>query len=206
MGARRQCFSRGWKGGPAAELLSVSHFTQRVVEQTSMEAEINLIAVSKAMQAVLHSINVVASTNAPTLITGESGSGKKIVAQTIHDQSNRANQAFVVVQCTETSEDLIESEIFGYESDSFARSRKSRIGCFELASGGSLLFDNIKDLSPSMQLRVLRIFEKGKIRPLGATAESPVDVRVLVTLERDSGAVFSSERVGRFPDRSLQWQ
>jgi DNA-binding NtrC family response regulator len=148
----------------------------------------SLVTNSKAMQEVMHTINLAASIDAPLLITGESGTGKKMVAKAIHDLSRRANRAFVLVQCTEASEELIESEIFGSESRLFGKVRPTRIGCFELARGGSLIFDDIDDLSDSMQLRVLRIFETKKIRPLGARDELPVDVRIMATMERDSQA------------------
>ncbi len=160
-----------------------------------MDTEVNCIAVSKGMQEVMQSVKVAASTNVPVLITGECGSGKKIFAQAIHKLSPRANHPIVVVQCTEASEELIESEVFGYESRSAPKSRPQRIGCFELAKGGSLLFDDIEDLSGSMQLRVLRILEERKIRPLGGRVELPIDVRVLATLERNSDAIYASGKL-----------
>jgi DNA-binding NtrC family response regulator len=141
------------------------------------------------MQEVMHTINLAASIDAPLLITGESGTGKKMAAKTIHDLSRRATRAFVLVQCTEASEELIEAEIFGSESRLFGKVRAPRIGCFELAGRGCLIFDDIDDLSDSMQLRVLRIFEAKKIRPLGARDEVPVDVRIMATMERNSQAI-----------------
>jgi DNA-binding NtrC family response regulator len=148
-----------------------------------------LVTNSKAMQEIMHTINLAASIGAPLLITGESGTGKKMVAKTIHDLSRRADRAFVLVQCTEASEELIESEIFGSESRLFGKVRSPRIGCFELAGGGSLIFDDIDNLSDSMQLRVLRIFEAKKIRPLGARDEVPVDVRIMATMEWNSQTI-----------------
>jgi DNA-binding NtrC family response regulator len=156
------------------------------MERSSREPNINLVGVSKAMQNVLDLMSVASSTNIPILITGESGSGRKTIARSLHERSHRSNRAFVVVQCTEAFEELIESEIFGYEFNSFGKSRQPRIGSFELAGGGSLLFDSIEGLSPSMQLRVLGVLEEKKIRPLGSRSELPVDVRVLATLERTS--------------------
>ena len=149
----------------------------------------SLVTSSKAMQEVMHTIHLAASIDAPLLITGESGTGKKMAAKTIHDLSRRATRAFVLVQCTEASEELIEAEIFGSESRLFGKVRAPRIGCFELAGRGCLIFDDIDDLSDSMQLRVLRIFEAKKIRPLGARDEVPVDVRIMATMERNSQAI-----------------
>jgi len=149
----------------------------------------SLVTNSRAMQEAMHTINLAASIDAPLLIAGESGTGKKMVAKTIHDLSLRANRAFVLVQCTEASEELIESDIFGSAPRPFGNVRPSRIGCFELAAGGSVIFDDIDDLSDSMQLRVLRVFEAKKLRPLGTRDELPVDVRIMATMERNSEAI-----------------
>ena len=121
----------------------------------------------------------------PVLITGESGTGKELVARTLHDLSPRKARPFVAVNCAAIPETLIESEIFGHEKGAFTGAIERRAGCFELASGGTLLLDEIGEMPSGTQAKLLRVLEERKFRRLGARTEQEVDVRVLAATNRD---------------------
>src|SRR5712691_9874558 len=143
-----------------------------------------LVGVSDAMQQVFTLIQRVAPTQASVLITGESGTGKVLVARTIHKMSPRAGNPFVAVNCAALPESLIESELFGHERGAFTGAVGRHPGCFEQADGGTLLLDEIGEMPAAMQARLLRALEESKVRRLGGNAEIPVDVRVLAATNR----------------------
>ncbi len=144
-----------------------------------------LIGQSKSMQQVMRLVETVAPSKAAVLITGETGSGKEIVARTIHQLSPRAGQAFVAINCSAIPESLMESEIFGHEKGAFTGAAERRLGCFELADSGTLLLDEIGEMPAPTQAKLLRVLEDGKIRRLGSKVETPVDVRVIAATNRD---------------------
>jgi DNA-binding NtrC family response regulator len=144
-----------------------------------------LIGQSKAMQQVMRLVETVAPSKAGVLITGETGSGKEIVARTIHQLSPRAGQPFVAINCSAIPEALMESEIFGHEKGAFTGAAERRLGCFELADGGTLLLDEIGEMPAPTQAKLLRVLEDGKVRRLGSKVETPVDVRVIAATNRD---------------------
>ncbi|MGH7320868.1 MAG: sigma-54-dependent transcriptional regulator [Candidatus Rokuibacteriota bacterium] len=144
-----------------------------------------LVGKSPAMQEVFRLIDLAAPTSAPVLITGESGTGKELVARTLHDLSPRRRGPFVAVNCSAIPETLLESEIFGHEKGAFTGALERRVGCFELAHHGTILLDEIAEMSPATQAKFLRILEDGTVRRLGAKAEVTVDVRVLAATNRD---------------------
>jgi DNA-binding NtrC family response regulator len=144
-----------------------------------------LIGGSKAMQEVLHLVEQVAPSSASVLITGETGSGKEILARTLHDFSPRAERPFVAINCSAIPESLMESEIFGHEKGAFTGAAERRIGCFELADGGTLLLDEIGEMPAPTQAKLLRVLEDHKVRRLGSKTETPVDVRVLAATNKD---------------------
>ncbi len=145
----------------------------------------DLVGGSKPMQEVMRIIEMAAPSSASVLITGETGSGKEIVARTIHKLSPRASGPFVAINCSAIPETLMESEIFGHERGAFTGAAERRIGCFELADGGTLLLDEIGEMPAPTQAKLLRVLEDRKVRRLGSKSETPVDVRVLAATNKD---------------------
>ena len=144
-----------------------------------------LVGSSTAMQEVLRQVEMAAPSTASVLITGETGSGKEVVARTIHQLSARASGPFIAINCSAIPESLMESEIFGHERGAFTGAAERRIGCFELADGGTLLLDEIGEMPAPTQAKLLRVLEERKVRRLGSKVETPVDVRVLAATNKD---------------------
>src|SRR5271157_290752 len=144
-----------------------------------------LVGASTQMQGIFRLIEQVAPSTASVLITGSSGTGKELVARTIHDLSPRRNKPFVPINCAAIPETLIESEIFGHEKGAFTGAVERRAGCFELASGGTLLLDEIGEMPVATQAKLLRVLEERKRRALGARTGQDVDVRVWVDTNRN---------------------
>jgi DNA-binding NtrC family response regulator len=144
-----------------------------------------LVGSSKPMREIFGLIERIAPSNVSVLITGESGTGKELVARTLHALSPRKSRPFVAVNCAAIPETLIESEIFGHEKGAFTGAAERRAGCFELASGGTLLLDEVGEMPIGTQAKLLRVLEERKVRRLGARAEQDVDVRVLAATNRD---------------------
>ena len=151
-----------------------------------------LVGGSKAMQEVMRIIEMAAPSSASVLITGETGSGKEIVARTIHKLSPRAAGPFVAINCSAIPETLMESEIFGHERGEFTGAAERRVGCFELADGGTLLLDEIGEMPAPTQAKLLRVLEDRKVRRLGSKTETPVDVRVLAATNKDPEQAVAS--------------
>ncbi|MGB7549192.1 MAG: sigma-54 dependent transcriptional regulator [Terracidiphilus sp.] len=147
----------------------------------------SMVGSSQAMREIFSLIEQIAPSNVSVLITGESGTGKEMVARTLHDLSPRKPRPFVAVNCAAIPETLIESELFGHEKGSFTGAVERRAGCFELASGGTLLLDEIGEMPVGTQAKLLRVLEERKLRRLGARTEQEVDVRVLAATNRDPG-------------------
>ena len=144
----------------------------------------NLVGRSAAMRSVLALIEQVAPSVASVLIVGESGTGKELAARTIHELSPRSAKPFVAVNCAAIPESLMESEIFGHEKGAFTGAAERRAGCFELADGGTLLLDEIGEMSAATQVKLLRVLEDSKVRRLGGKSEISVDVRVLAATNK----------------------
>jgi two-component system response regulator AtoC len=145
----------------------------------------NIIGKSKKMIGVFHVIEEVASHNTTILIQGESGTGKELIARAIHRQSNRYSKPFVDVNCAAIPGTLLESELFGYEAGAFTDARKRKIGLLEYANGGTLLLDEVGDMSTQLQVKFLRVLENGYVRRLGGTENIPVDVRYIFSTNKD---------------------
>ncbi|MEE8160097.1 MAG: sigma-54 dependent transcriptional regulator [Acidobacteriota bacterium] len=140
---------------------------------------------SKAMRQVYKLIKDVAGTDASVLITGESGTGKELVAKSVHERSLRAQGPLIAINAAAVPSELIESEIFGHEKGAFTGAASVRQGCFELAHQGTLFLDEIAEMPASLQTKLLRVLEDGRIRRLGGKKEFQVDVRVLAATNRD---------------------
>lgn len=140
---------------------------------------------SAAMQEVYQKIDKVAPTDATVLVTGESGGGKELVARTIHERSRRSRGPFVAINCGAIPSNLIEAELFGHEKGAFTGATRSRGGCFERAEGGTLLLDEITEMSLDMQVRLLRVLETGRYSRVGGDAELRADVRIVAATNRD---------------------
>jgi two-component system response regulator PilR (NtrC family) len=131
---------------------------------------------------------------APVLVNGESGTGKELVARAIHEVSPRAGQLFVPVNCSAIPEQLLEAEFFGYRKGAFTGAAEDREGFFQAANGGTLFLDEIGDLPLSMQSKLLRAIQERSVRPVGAVAELPVNVRLLSATHKDLGAEVHAGR------------
>jgi transcriptional regulator with PAS, ATPase and Fis domain len=145
----------------------------------------DLVGESKIMQDIMRIVEQVAPSSASVLITGETGSGKEILARTIHRLSPRAERPFVAINCSAIPESLMESEIFGHERGAFTGAAERRLGCFELADGGTLLLDEIGEMPAPTQAKLLRVLEDHKVRRLGSKVETPVDVRVIAATNKE---------------------
>ena len=146
------------------------------------------VARSQPMRRILDIIDKVAGTRTTVLITGESGTGKERIARLLHDRSDRAHAPFLVVNCGALPEALIESELFGHERGAFTGAATKHSGLLREANGGTLLLDEIGELPMSLQVKLLRVLQERKVRPVGATTESEVDVRILAATNRDVDA------------------
>ena len=145
----------------------------------------NIIGRSPKMQALYQMIETVAQVTSTVLVTGESGTGKELVARAIHDLGPRAEKPFVSINCGAFTETLLESELFGYVKGSFTGANTNRKGLFEAANTGTIFLDEIGEMSPAMQVKLLRVLQERKLRPVGATAEITVDTRVIAATNRD---------------------
>ena len=137
------------------------------------------------MQALYQMIETVAQVQSTVLVTGESGTGKELVARAIHDLGPRAEKPFVSINCGAFTETLLESELFGYVKGSFTGANTNRKGLFEAANTGTIFLDEIGEMSPAMQVKLLRVLQERKLRPVGATEETTVDTRVIAATNRD---------------------
>jgi DNA-binding NtrC family response regulator len=159
--------------------------TERLQRELSYQGVLgDLVGKNQGMRHLFSLIQKVAPTQASVLITGESGTGKEMVARAIHQYSSRANGRFVPINCAALPQELIESELFGYEKGAFTGAMNRHAGCFEQADGGTLFLDEIADMPMVMQARLLRVLEESKVRRLGGTGEIAVDVRVLAATNR----------------------
>src|SRR5438874_9326568 len=144
----------------------------------------SLVGSSKKMQEIFRLIEMVAPSTASVLITGASGTGKELVARTVHDLSPRHGKPFIPINCAAIPETMIESEVFGHEKGAFTGALERHTGCFELAEGGTLLLDEIGEMPVATQAKLLRVLEDRKLRRLGSKVETTVDVRVLTATNK----------------------
>ena len=153
---------------------------QRELDHLRLKDHSRFIANSPAMQGVLQTVGAIAPTDSSVVILGESGTGKDMVARLIHEQSERASKAFISINCAAMPDQLLESELFGYEGGAFTGAlAKGKIGLFEAASGGTIFLDEIGDMPLALQSKLLRTLENHEIRRVGGVKNIPVDVRVI---------------------------
>lgn len=168
---------------------------QATIERIMPPDEPDMIAESPVMKGILALSREVAKSDITVLLTGESGTGKEIIARTIHRHSPRADKPFVAVNCAAISENLLESELFGHEKGAFTGALERRIGKFELANNGTLLLDEISEMAPALQAKLLRAIQEREIDRVGGKAPIPLDVRIISTTNRD---LLSEVKQGRF--------
>jgi DNA-binding NtrC family response regulator len=143
-----------------------------------------IVGNSPAMRHVFELIGSVAPTDTTVLVTGESGTGKELVARSLHDHSPRANKPFVAINCGALTETLLESELFGHERGAFTGAGARRRGLFEEANSGTIFLDEIGEVTPGTQVRLLRVLQDRHVRPVGSNQSKPVDVRVIAATNR----------------------
>ena len=144
-----------------------------------------MVGKSTAMQRVFETIQMVAATDLTVLITGESGTGKDLAGRAVHALSHRGQSEFVAVNCPTVPEQILESELFGYKKGAFTHATQNKIGLFQQANGGSIFLDEIGDISPSIQTKLLRVLQEKEIKPLGDTRTVTVDVRIIASTNQD---------------------
>jgi formate hydrogenlyase transcriptional activator len=160
-------------------------------EETDKEAKAEeIIGTSQALQKVLSLVSKVAPTDATVLITGETGTGKELVARAIHRQSQRASRAFVCVNCASVPRDLIASELFGHEKGSFTGALQRRLGRFELAEAGTIFLDEVGELPMATQIALLRVLQEREFERVGGTHSIQTNVRVIAATNRNLPAAI----------------
>ncbi len=153
-----------------------------------------MVGRSPIMQALFRMVEKVAPTNATVLITGENGTGKELVARAIHQGSPRANAPFVAANCSAFNDNLLESELFGHRRGAFTGATFDKRGLFEEADGGTFLLDEVGDMTPALQVKLLRVLQEGTFLPVGGTQTKKVDVRIIAATNRDLGAMVKQGR------------
>jgi len=163
----------------------------RVSARGAPESAVNLVGKSEKMQEVYKLIGKVSATNATVLIRGESGTGKEMVARTLHQSSPRSEKPFVVVDCSALTETLLTSELFGYIKGAFTGAVSSKKGLIEEAENGTIFLDEIGDITPAVQMDLLRFLQSGEIKRVGDTRLKKVDVRMIAATNRDLEKLIS---------------
>jgi two-component system response regulator HydG len=169
----------------AAERARAQESSAATAEKGGGDGRPGIVGVSEAMERVRALIAHFANSASATLITGESGTGKELVARALHVGGARKNRPFIAVNCGAIAEALIDSELFGHERGAFTGAHARHAGLFDAADGGVLFLDEIGDMPPQTQVRLLRVLQEGEVRPVGATQSHTVDVRVIAATNVD---------------------
>ena len=160
-------------------------------QRVGVRSVVSVVGSSQRMQRIYTTIEQVAPTDATVLIQGETGTGKELMARAVHDLSSRNARSFVAINCAALPESLIESELFGHEKGAFTGAQSRRQGRFEYASGGTLFIDEVGDLPASVQVKLLRVLQEGRLERLGSNKPLSVDVRIVAATHRDLEALVN---------------
>lgn len=174
-----------WKDELEQEIEKNNRMQEELQYLRDNQAATNLVGNSKEMISLRKLISVIAKSDASVLITGESGVGKEVVAKEIYNKSLRSDGPFISVNCAAIPENLLESELFGYEKGAFTGAFKQKIGLFEVADGGTIMLDEIGEFPIHLQPKLLRVLQEREIRRVGGTHNIPIDVRVIAATNRD---------------------
>jgi DNA-binding NtrC family response regulator len=170
---------------------------RRLIDRRHLQERTGIVGESAPIQEVLVKIEQMAPVSSTVLVQGESGSGKELVAKGLHDLSRRRNEAFITVNCAALPETLLESELFGHEKGSFTGAAERRLGRFELADGGTIFLDEIGEIPPATQVKLLRVLESRTFFRVGGTQPIKVDVRVVAATNR---SLRDAVALGEFRD------
>ena len=154
-----------------------------------------IITRNQAMKEVLRQTKLVAATDARVLITGDSGTGKELLAQAIHAASDRKDKPFIAINCSAMAENLLESELFGHEKGAFTGATRTHDGVFQAANGGTLMLDEIGDMPLRLQVKLLRVLQENQVRPVGSTKARQIDVRVISATHRNLQDLLTQGRL-----------
>ena len=177
----------------AAQLRSLKSELRRLRERAAADTPL-MLGESSEMKNVRRLISQIAASDATVLITGESGSGKELVARSVHDLSTRKDHPFIAVNCGAMPATLLESELFGYARGAFTDAKRDKTGLFVQADGGTLFLDEVGEMPVEMQVKLLRVLQERRVRPVGAEQEIPFDVRLVTATNRDLEAAVEDGR------------
>ncbi|QDT00256.1 sigma-54-dependent transcriptional regulator [Adhaeretor mobilis] len=180
------------KAAEAGRMRNENRRLRTLIERNAPKG--SMVGESAAMEEVFRLIARVAPSDKPILIQGESGTGKELVARALHEASSRASHPLVVVNCAALPEQLLESELFGHEKGAFTGAANTKPGLFEVADGGTLFIDEIGELAPALQPKLLRVLEDGSLRRVGSLKERRVDVRIIAATNRDMATEVAEKR------------
>ncbi len=178
----------------AVQLRSLTSEVRRLRDRVAAETPL-MFGESDGMKVVRRTIGQVAASDATVLITGESGSGKELVARSVHELSPRCDKPFIAINCGAMPANLLESELFGYTRGAFTDAKRDKAGLFVQADGGTLFLDELGEMPLEMQVKLLRVLQERKVRPVGAEAEIPFDVRLVTATNRDLEAAVEEGRI-----------
>ncbi len=180
------------------ELESQTEYNKSLREEVERRSPIQgAIAKSTKMREVLDLISKVARSKLPVLVTGESGTGKELIARAVHNSSDRKDKPFIVQNCSTFNENLLESELFGHVRGAYTGAQAAKRGLFEVADGGTFFLDELGEMSPNLQAKLLRVLQDGTFIPVGDTREKKVDVRIVAATNKDLKKLISE---GKFRD------